>query len=110
MKMIKIGNEYHHILHEFNLEMFGEKKEYIINRNGEILYYTPHSLWGNRVFWDLGEITRKINDLENTKFRNQDLKKSRILHWKQALQNITDYTRTEKIEKIISEPTVWKFA
>lgn len=111
MKLLKIGNKYYHILHQFEVRFFDDVvMEYIILQDDTVLYFTNHHWWGNKNFWTIEEISDKIKGIESTKYRNIDLKKSKLNHWSKALNHMTDYVRDNKIEKIISEPFVWQFA
>jgi hypothetical protein len=111
MKLLKVNNKYYHILHQFEVKFFDNVvMEYVINHNYEIIYFTNHDWWGNKSFWTIDEVSEKIKEIEVRKYRNPEIKQSRLNHWNRALQHMTDYTRDNKIEKIISEPFVWKFA
>jgi hypothetical protein len=96
MKLLKVNNKYYHILHQFEVKFFDNVvMEYVINHNDEIIYFTNHD---------------EVSEIEVRKYRNPEIKQSRLNHWNRALQHMTDYTRDNKIEKIITEPFVWKFA
>lgn len=110
MRLLKIENRYYHILHQVEFNMFGVNMEYVILQDGKVLYLTPHDWWGNKKFWTLEEVSEKLKKLESTRFRNSSLKEDRLRHWSIILQHMIDYTRDSKIEEIIKQDFIWKFA
>jgi hypothetical protein len=111
MELLKINNKYFQVFQKFQVTFFETvAMEYVILQDDEILYFTDHSWWGNRTLWTIDEISDKLKEIETRRYKNPDIKESRLKHWNRAFQVMKVYKRDKTIDKIIKEDFIWQFA
>jgi hypothetical protein len=110
MLLLKKGNKYYHVLHQYDIYMYEEKydiymyeekyTEYIILQEEKVILFTDHDWWGNHKFWTIEQISDNIDAISSRNYRNPQIKKRRLEHWEYALKLMKQYYRDHKIDEI----------
>jgi hypothetical protein len=113
MKMIKMGDRYFEILHQSHTKKDGSKYEtnYIL-KDGDTLYFT---LFRNSFnYWEemltITQLRERIEEVKNTKWRNQMLKDYTLEVLNDSLSKMVDFNRDLKIDKLFQKEFIWQFA
>lgn len=113
MNLLKIGQRYYYILHQFEVistQFTNAHNEYILLEDDEVLYFPNNGPLIEQRLLTIEEVSNKINEIESTTYRNPDLKTYRLNNLSKVKQHMINYLRDNKIDKIISEPFIWQFA
>jgi len=87
---------------------FNEKKDYIILKNDEILYWQNDYYHDMKI--DIEQIKSNIRQIENTKFRIETIKQKTLTFLRDTLSKMIAYKRQIKIEEVLDKTpkeSVW---
>jgi len=88
---------------------FNEKKDYIILKDGEIIYWQNANDYPD-IKRDIEQMKSNIRQIENTKFRSETRKQKRLTYQKENLNKMIAYKRQIKIEEVLDKTpkeSVW---
>jgi len=89
---------------------FNEKKDYIILKDGEIIYWQNANDYYHDIKRDIEQMKSNIRQIENTKFRSETRKQKRLTYQKENLNKMIAYKRQIKIEEVLDKTpkeSVW---
>lgn len=103
MRIIIIGRESFNILKEFKAVFHNDTtaSEYIILRNGSIIYASslPERDWVK--FMDINEVREEILNIESTKWRSESRKSMKLKHLGEILSNMIIFNRDLVIDELL---------
>lgn len=89
---------------------FNEKKDYIILKNDEILYWQNANDYYHDMKIDIEQMKSNIRQIENTKFRSVERKQKTLNFLRETLSKMIAYKRQIKIEEVLDKTpkeSVW---
>jgi hypothetical protein len=102
--VVNSRGEYYHIIEELVCP-FNEKKDYIILKDGEIIYWQNANDYYHDMKLDI-EITKEhISKIELTKYRSETRKQKTLGFLKETLSKMIAYKREIKIEEVLNKIT-----
>jgi len=99
MRLVSNSNgEWYQVIEELVCSL-NEKKDYIILKNDEILY------WQNTIDMklDIEQVKSNIRRIENTNFRSEERKQKTLTFQKENLSKMIAYKRQIKIEEVLDK-------
>ena len=107
---------YHHIIEELVCP-FNEKKDYIILKDGEIIYWRnarPSSFEIDSNYYtdkklDIEMMKEYINEIEATKWRSETRKEKTLNYLRETLNKMISYERELKIDKVLKDDNEYKY-
>ena len=106
MKYIPIGKDYCPVLHESTTPSKSSLREecFVINKNGKIILYTKSQI-GEKLM-TMEELIYKIKSMNESVWRDENFRKSKIKHYNEIYQIMRDNI----IDEVLSEDFIWQFA
>ena len=94
---------YYHIIEELKCP-FNEKTDYIILKDGEIIYWQNANLeYYHDVKLDVEGVKSEIEEIENTTFRSELRKQKTLNFLRETLSKMIAYKRQIKIEEVLDK-------
>ena len=107
--IVNSNGEYYHIIEEL-ICPFNEKKDYIILKDGEIIYWQHSNNYYQDMTVDIVMMNYHIDEIEHTHYRS-DIRKQKTLEFsKDTLSKMIGYKREIKINEVLdktSKESVW---
>lgn len=97
------NGEWYQIIEELKCP-FNEKKDYIILKNDEILYWQNTNNYFIDKKLNIEDIKSNIDEIENTTFRSETRKQKTLDFLRDALSKMIAYKRQIKIEEVLDKP------
>jgi len=112
MKYIPIGKDYCLVLHYSTTSHFLQHPSksslreecFVINKNGKIILYTKSQI-GEKLM-TMEELIYKIKSMNESVWRDENFRKSKIKHYNEIYQIMRDNI----IDEVLSEDFIWQFA
>ena len=106
--VISSKGEYYHIIEELVCP-FSEKKEYIILKDGEILYWQDAQMGFIDKYFDkkldIEMMKEYINEIDITKWRSETRKQKTLGFSRETLSKMITYKREIKIDEVLNKIT-----
>ena len=107
---------YHHIIEELVCP-FNEKKDYIILKDGEIIYWRnarPSSFGIDSNYYtdkklDIEMMKEYIDEIESTKWRSETRRQKTLDFSREILSKMIAYKRELKIDKVLKDDNEYKY-
>lgn len=93
---------YHHIIEELVCP-FNEKKDYIILKDGEIIYWQNANDYYTDKKLDIEMMKEYIDEIEATKWRSETRKQKTLDFSRETLSKMIAYKREIKIEEVLNK-------
>ena len=110
MRIMSDSNgEWYQIIEELKCP-FNEKKDYIILKDGEIIYWQNANDYYHDMKIDIEQMKSNIRQIENTKFRSVERKQKTLGFLRETLSKMIAYKRQIKIEEVLDKTpkeSVW---
>ena len=89
---------------------FNEKKDYIILKDDEIIYWQNANLeYYHDVKLNIEDMKLNIDEIENTTFRSELIKQKKLKFLTEALNKMVSYERELKIDKVLRDENEYKY-
>jgi hypothetical protein len=108
--VVNSNGEYYHIIEELVCP-FNEKKDYIILKDGEIVYWQNASKYIDKKL-DIEMMKEYINEIDITKWRSETRKQKTLGFSRETLSKMIAYKREIKIEEVLNktrEEDIWQY-
>lgn len=93
---------YHHIIEELVCP-FNEKKDYIILKDGEIIYWQNANDYYHDMKLDIEMTKEHISKIELTKYRSETRKQKTLDFSRETLSKMIAYKREIKIDEVLNK-------
>ena len=107
--VVNSNGEYYHIIEELVCP-FNEKKDYIILKDGEIVYWQNSSNYYIDKKLDIEMMREYINEIDITKWRSETRKQKTLGFSRETLSKMIAYKREIKINEVLDKTpkeSVW---
>ncbi len=102
--VISSKGEYYHIIEELVCP-FNEKKDYIILKDGEIVYWQNSNNYYVDKKLDIEMMKEYINEIDITKWRSETRKQKTLGFLRETLSKMITYKREIKIDEVLNKIT-----
>ena len=102
--VISSKGEYYHIIEELVCP-FNEKKDYIILKDGEIVYWQNSNNYYVDKKLDIEMMKEYINEIDITKWRSETRKQKTLGFSRETLSKMMAYKREIKIDEVLNKIT-----
>jgi hypothetical protein len=100
--VVNSNGEYYHIIEELQCP-FNEKKDYIILKDGEIIYWRHSNNYYQDMTLNVEMMNYHIDEIEHTHYRS-DIRKQKTLGFlRETLSKMIAYKRQIKINEVLSK-------
>ena len=102
---------YHHIIEEL-VCTFNEKKDYIILKDGEIIYWQNANDYYTDKKLDIEMMKEYIDEIEATKWRSETRKQKTLGFSRETLSKMITYKREIKIDEVLNktrQEDIWQY-
>jgi hypothetical protein len=106
--VVNSNGEYYHIIEELKCP-FNEKKDYIILKDGEIVYWRNTNNYYQDMKLNVEMFKKSIEELELTNYRSQVRKDKTLVFLKETLSKMIAYKREIKIEEVLRKETEYNY-
>ena len=110
MRIMSDNNgEWYQVIEELKCP-FNEKKDYIILKDGETIYWQNANDYYHDMKIDIEQMKSNIRQIENTKFRSETRKQKTLTYQKENLNKMIAHKRQIKIEEVLDKTpkeSVW---
>ena len=100
--VVNSNGEYYHIIEELVCP-FNEKKDYIILKDGEIVYWQNSSNYYIDKKLDIEMMKEYINEIDITKWRSETRKQKTLGFSRETLSKMITYKREIKIDEVLNK-------
>ena len=100
--------EYYHIIEELKCP-FNEKKDYIILKDGEIIYWQNSNNYYLDMKLDIEMMKEYINEIEATKWRSETRRQKTLYFSKETLSKMIAYKRELKIDEVLRDENEYQY-
>lgn len=100
--------EYYHIIEELKCP-FNEKKDYIILKDGEIIYWQNSNNYYHDMKLDIEMMKEYINEIEATKWRSETRRQKTLYFSKETLSKMIAYKRELKIDEVLRDENEYQY-
>jgi hypothetical protein len=107
--VVNSKGEYYHIIEELQCP-FNEKKDYIILKDGEIIYWQKSNNYYQELTANIETFSMSIEELELTNYRSQVRKDKTLVFLRETLNKMIAHKRQIKIEEVLDKTpkeSVW---
>ena len=109
MRIISNSNgDYFQVLEDLKCP-FNEKKDHIILKDGEIIYWQNASNYYHDMKIDIEQMKSNIRQIENTKFRSETRKQKTLTYQKENLNKMIAYKRELKIDEVLRDENEYQY-
>ena len=102
--VISSKGEYYHIIEELVCP-FNEKKDYIILKDGEIVYWQNSNNYYVDKKLNIEAMKEYINEIDITKWRSETRKQKTLGFTRETLSKMITYKREIKIDEVLNKIT-----
>ena len=102
--VVNSKGEYYHIIEELVCP-FNENKDYIILKDGEIVYWQNSSNYYIDKKLDIEMMREYINEIDITKWRSETRKQKTLGFSRETLSKMITYKREIKIDEVLNKIT-----
>ena len=109
--VVNSKGEYYHIIEELVCP-FNEKKDYIILKDGEIVYWQNSSNYYIDKKLDIEMMREYINEIDITKWRSETRKQKTLGFSRETLSKMIAYKREIKIDEVLNktrQEDIWQY-
>jgi len=106
--VVNSNGEYYHIIEELKCP-FNEKKDYIILKDGEIVYWRNTNNYYQDMKLNVEMFKKSIEELELTNYRSQVRKDKTLVFLRETLSKMIAYKREIKIEEVLRKETEYNY-
>ena len=109
--VISSKGEYYHIIEELVCP-FNEKKDYIILKDGEIVYWQNSNNYYVDKKLDIEMMKEYINEIDITKWRSETRKQKTLGFSRETLSKMIAYKREIKIDEVLNktrQEDIWQY-
>lgn len=109
--VVNSNGEYYHIIEELVCP-FNEKKDYIILKDGEIVYWQNASNYYIDKKLDIEMMKELINEIDITKWRSETRKQKTLVFTRETLSKMIAYKREIKIDEVLNktrQEDIWQY-
>ena len=109
--VVNSNGEYYHIIEELVCP-FNEKKDYIILKDGEIVYWQNSSNYYIDKKLDIEMMREYINEIDITKWRSETRKQKTLGFSRETLSKMIAYKREIKIDEVLNktrQEDIWQY-
>ena len=100
--VVNSNGEYYHIIEELVCP-FNEKKDYIILKDGEIIYWQNANDYYHDMKLDIEMTKEHISKIELTKYRSETRKQKTLDFSRETLSKMITYKREIKIDEVLNK-------
>ena len=107
--IVNSRGEYYHIIEELVCP-FNEKKDYIILKDGEIIYWQHSNNYYQDMTVNVEMMNYHIDEIEHTHYRSDTRKQKTLSFLRETLSKMIAYKREIKINEVLdktSKESVW---
>ena len=109
--VVNSNGEYYHIIEELQCP-FNEKKDYIILKDGEIIYWQNANNYYQDMTLNVVMMNYHIDEIEHTHYRS-DIRKQKTLGFlRETLSKMIAYKREVKINEVLDKTQkedIWQY-
>ena len=109
--VVNSKGEYYHIIEELVCP-FNEKKDYIILKDGEIVYWQNANDYYHDMKLDIEMAKEHISKIELTKYRSETRKQKTLDFSRETLSKMIAYKREIKIDEVLNktrQEDIWQY-
>ena len=109
--VVNSRGEYYHIIEELVCP-FNEKKDYIILKDGEIVYWQNSNNYYVDKKLDIEMMKEYINEIDITKWRSETRKQKTLGFSRETLSKMIAYKREIKIDEVLNktrQEDIWQY-
>ena len=109
--VVNSNGEYYHIIEELVCP-FNEKKDYIILKDGEIVYWQSSSNYYVDKKLNIEAMKDYINEIDITKWRSETRKQKTLGFSRETLSKMIAYKREIKIDEVLNktrQEDIWQY-
>jgi len=109
--VVNSNGEYYHIIEELVCP-FNEKKDYIILKDGEIIYWQNANDYYHDMKLDIEMTKEHISKIELTKYRSETRKQKTLDFSRETLSKMIAYKREIKIDEVLNktrQEDIWQY-
>jgi len=109
--VVNSNGEYYHIIEELVCP-FNEKKDYIILKDGEIIYWQNDNDYYHDMKLDIEMTKEHISKIELTKYRSETRKQKTLDFSRETLSKMIAYKREIKIDEVLNktrQEDIWQY-
>ena len=100
--------QYYHIIEELKCP-FNEKKDYIILKDDEIIYWQNANDYYHDMKLEIEMTKEHIIKIELTKYRSETRKEKTLNYLRETLNKMISYERELKIDKVLKDDNEYKY-
>jgi hypothetical protein len=100
--------QYYHIIEELKCP-FNEKKDYIILKDDEIIYWQNANDYYHDMKLEIEMTKEHIIKIELTKYRSETRKEKTLNYLRETLNKMISYERELKIDKVLRDENEYKY-
>jgi hypothetical protein len=100
--------QYYHIIEELKCP-FNEKKDYIILKDDEIIYWQNANNYYHDMKLEIEMTKEHIIKIELTKYRSETRKEKTLNYLRETLNKMISYERELKIDKVLKDDNEYKY-
>jgi hypothetical protein len=100
--------QYYHIIEELKCP-FNEKKDYIILKDDEIIYWQNANDYYHDMKLEIEMTKEHIIKIELTKYRSETRKEKTLNYLRETLNKMISYERELKIDKVLKDYNEYKY-
>ena len=109
--VVNSRGEYYHIIEEL-ICPFNEKKDYIILKDGEIIYWQNANDYYHDMKLDIEMTKEHISKIELTNYRSETRKQKTLGFSRETLSKMIAYKREIKIDEVLNktrQEDIWQY-
>ena len=109
--VVNSNGEYYHIIEELVCP-FNEKKDYIILKDDEIIYWQNANDYYHDMKLDIEMTKEHISKIELTKYRSETRKQKTLDFSRETLSKMIAYKREIKIDEVLNktrQEDIWQY-
>ena len=109
--VVNSRGEYYHIIEELVCP-FNEKKDYIILKDGEIIYWQNANDYYHDMKLDIEMTKEHISKIELTNYRSETRKQKTLGFSRETLSKMIAYKREIKIDEVLNktrQEDIWQY-
>ena len=106
--VVNSNGEYYHIIEELKCP-FNEKKDYIILKDGEIVYWRNTNNYYQDMKLNVEMMKENIIETEILKWRSEERKQKTLGFLRETLSKMIAYKREIKIEDVLRKETEYNY-
>jgi len=100
--VVNSNGEYYHIIEELKCP-FNEKKDYIILKDGEIIYWIHSNDYYQDMTLNVEMMNLHIDEIKHTHYRSDIRKQKTLTFLRETLSKMIAYKREIKIDEVLNK-------